>query len=382
MTDLITIKPRARIDRGVELDDNIVALLAAGSPVAIGVSGGKDSVAAALATNEHLDEIGHTGPRILIHADLGDDDPRLDVEWSDSLPTCRRLAERLRLELLIAKRAAGGMMKRWQKRWSNNVVRYVNLECVKVILPWSTPAMRFCTSELKSAPMASALVKRFPGTTIVSACGIRRQESDARSNALTSKPNTRLVSKKHRTTGVDWNPIAAWTDLDVYAFCADRDFCLHDGYTRYGMSRISCRFCIMAKRSDLIASATCEDNAPVYREMVALEIRSTFAFQGSHWLGDVAPHLLDAGTLYLLQTAKTRGARRAAIEKRIPKHLLYTKGWPTVMPTPDEAAELAAMRVEVGELLGLDVKYTTPETVSARYAELMAANARRLTKRK
>jgi hypothetical protein len=261
-------------------------------------------------------------------------------------------------------------------------VRYVNLECVKVILPWSTPAMRFCTSELKSAPMASALVKRFPGATIVSACGIRRQESDARASALTSKPNKRLVSKKHRTTGVDWNPIAAWSDLDVYAYCAARGFCLHEGYTRYGMSRISCRFCIMAKRADLIASSTCEDNAPVYREMVALEIRSTFAFQGSHWLGDVAPHLLDPGTLYMLQVAKGHAARRVAIEKRIPHHLLYTKSWPTVMPTYEEATLISAMRVEVGELLGLDVKYTTPEAVTARYAELMAANDLRLAKRK
>ena len=37
----------------------------------------------------HLDRIGHTGPRLLIHADLG------SVEWRDSLPTCERLAARL-----------------------------------------------------------------------------------------------------------------------------------------------------------------------------------------------------------------------------------------------------------------------------------------------
>ena len=44
------------------------AALAANAPVAIGVSGGKDSCAAALATIEHLDAIGHTGPRLsLIH---------------------------------------------------------------------------------------------------------------------------------------------------------------------------------------------------------------------------------------------------------------------------------------------------------------------------
>ena len=60
-----------RSDRGVVVTDDVDALLAAGAPVAIGVSGGKDSCAAALATIEHLDTIGHTGPRVLIHSDLG-----------------------------------------------------------------------------------------------------------------------------------------------------------------------------------------------------------------------------------------------------------------------------------------------------------------------
>lgn len=321
---LVKLALPGRLDRGVETNDEIAALLAANAPVAVGVSGGKDSCAAALATFEHLDAIGHTGPRILIHADLGDEDPSLDVEWSDSLPTCERLAKRLGVELLIARRPAGGMMKRWLKRWQNNVRRYANLECVRVILPWSTPSMRFCTSELKSAPMASELVRRFPGQTIVSACGVRRDESKERSSALTMKLNKRLTNKRLKTSGVDWNPIAAWTERDVFAFCASRNFEMHEGYTRFGMSRISCRFCIMAKRSDLTASAACEANAPVYRTMVKLEIESTFAFQGSTWLGDIAPHLLDDQTRAALSAAKVRAGLRVATEKRIPKHLLYT----------------------------------------------------------
>lgn len=366
-----------RADLGVELNPEIEALLSANAPVAIGVSGGKDSVAAAFATIEHLDAIGHTGPRVLIHADLGDPDPRMNVEWSDSLPTCERLAGRLGVELLVVRRPAGGMMARWQKRQSNNHRRYANLSCVKIILPWSTPKMRFCTSELKSSPMAAALVKRFPGQTIVSACGVRRDESKERSKAKCTRPNNRLVNKANRTLGIDWNPIAAWSKADVYALAAARDFPLHEGYTRYGMSRISCRYCIMAKRSDLVASTTCEANVPVFLTMVALEISSTFAFQGSTWLADVAPHLLDAGTAYALQGAKFRAARREAIEARIPDHLLYEKGWPKAMPTRDEATLLCEVRIEVAELLGITVRYTDPDAVLGRYAELMAENAQR-----
>lgn len=361
----------------IEAITALAAALAAGAPVAIAVSGGKDSVAAALATIEHLDAIGHTGPRVLIHADLGDADPALSVEWNDSLPVCERLATRLGLELIVVRREAGGMMKRWLGRWKNNVTRYANLSCVRLILPWSTPKMRFCTSELKSAPMAAALVKRFPGATIISACGVRRAESTERESAASCKVNSRLTNKARKTSGLDWNPIAAWTERDVYAYCASRGFDLHEGYSRYGMSRISCRFCIMAKRSDLEASASCADNAPVYRTMVDLEIASTFGFHGGTWLADIAPGLLDADTLARVADAKARAGKRAAIEARIPKHLLYTKGWPTVMPTRDEAVMLCEVRTAVAALMGLEVKYTDPDAVLARYAELMAENERR-----
>ena len=278
---------------GVELDDEVRELLAADAPVAIGVSGGKDSCAASIAVVEHLRAIGHKGPVVLVHADLGDPDPTLNVEWDDSLPTCERLAAFLGVPLVVTKRAAGGMMKRWIKRWQNNVKRYAELSCVKIILPWSTPSMRFCTSELKSAPIASKLVKLFPGQRIISACGIRREEGNGkenspRTNAPTSKLNKRLTNKGAKTSGIDWNPIAAWSSTDVFALCAARGFQMHEGYA-LGMSRISCRFCIMQDLSDQRTSASVAANAPVFRTVVGLEIRSTFAFQGSRWLGDIAP---------------------------------------------------------------------------------------------
>ncbi len=374
-------RPRSlgRVAPKVELDDDVRALIAADAVVAVGVSGGKDSCAAAIAVVEHLRVVGHKGPVVLVHADLGDPDPALNVEWSDSLPTCERLAAFLGVDLIVTRRAAGGMMKRWIKRWENNIKRYAQLSCVKVILPWSTPSMRFCTSELKSAPIASALVKRFPGKKIISACGIRREEgkgreNSPRTNALTSKPNKRLTNKRLNTSGVDWNPIAAWSTEDVFAFCAARGFQMHEGYG-LGMSRISCRFCIMQDFSDQRVSASVAANVPVLRTIVGLETRSTFAFQGSRWLGDIAPELLDDAARAALALAKERAAKRIQIEKRIPKHLLYTKGWPKVMPTEEEAELLCVVRREVADLLGLKIQYTDPAKLIARYADLMAQKA-------
>jgi 3'-phosphoadenosine 5'-phosphosulfate sulfotransferase (PAPS reductase)/FAD synthetase len=372
---LSTIRRRTPgiIDRGVVWAPESEAAIRAGAPVAIGVSGGKDSCALAIATVEALDAIGHTGPRILVHSDLG------RVEWKDSLPTCERLAERLGLELVVVRRGAGDMMDRWLTRWRNNVARFTALSCVKVILPWSTPAMRFCTSELKTAVICRELVRRFPGQVIVSAAGIRREESANRAKAPIEKAQPKLTSKPRRrdlwTTGLDWNPIIEWTEADVRAFLAARGFDLHEGYTRYGMSRISCAFCIMATIADLTASASCPDNVAIYREMVDLEIVSTFAFQGSRWLGDVAPHLLTDDQRAGLAAAKLAAAAREAAESRIPEHLLYVKGWPTVMPTAEEAELLAEVRRDVAAALGLVVGYTTGAEVLARYAELMALKA-------
>ncbi len=348
-------------------DVAVHVMLKGNAPVAIGVSGGKDSCALAFATVKHLDEIGHTGPRILIHSDLG------RVEWKESLPVCERLAARLGLELVVVRREAGDMMDRWLGRWSNNVARYTDLSCVKVILPWSTPTMRFCTSELKTAIICRDMVRRFPGRVIISASGIRRAESTKRAQAPIAKEQPKLKNHGRSTTGVDWHPIIDWSTPAVFEFLADVGFDLHEAYTHFGMSRVSCAFCIMSNASDLAASTTCPDNAAIYREMVDLEIASTFAFQGSTWLGDVAPRLLTDIQRAALAAAKERGARREKAEARIPKHLLYTKGWPTVMPTLDEARMLCEVRTEVAETLGLVVACTTPDAVLARYRELMDA---------
>ena len=366
-TDLITLTGRGRADRGVVTDRDIALALHHNAAVAIGVSGGKDSCALAFATVKHLNAIGHTGQRILIHSDLG------RVEWRDSLPTCERLSAQLGIALVTVRRKAGDMMDRWLVRWDNNIERYADLSCVKVILPWSTPSMRFCTSELKTAVICSELKRRFVGQTIVSASGIRRQESAKRKLAPVSKAQPKLASRKAGTAGLDWHPIIDWSHADVFASLAAHGFELHEAYTRYGMSRVSCAFCIMSNGDDMIAAATCEDNHDLYREMVALEIRSTFAFQGAKWLGDVAPHLLDAGTAYALQCAKWKAQRREQIEARIPDHLLYTAGWPTVMPTPAEADMLAEVRTEIAELLGITIACYTGKTVHDRYAALMAA---------
>jgi 3'-phosphoadenosine 5'-phosphosulfate sulfotransferase (PAPS reductase)/FAD synthetase len=345
----------------------IEVLIENNEPVAIGVSGGKDSVAAAFATLAHLNRVGHTGPRVLVHSDLG------RVEWKDSLPTCERLAEATGTELVTVRREAGDMMDRWLGRWKNNVERYRDLSCVQLILPWSTPSMRFCTSELKTDVICRDLTRRFPGREIISVSGIRRQESTARALAPIAKRQAKLTSTTRKTTGWDWHPIIEWSLDEVLENAEVNGFAQHEAYSRYGSSRVSCAFCIMSAAADIRASAGCEDNHDLYREMVSLEVESSFAFQGGKWLGDAAPGLLGDWTRQRLEAAKQAAQSRQEAEKRIPKHLLYTKGWPTCIPTPEEADLLASVRRDVASVVDLDIRFTEPSSIIGRYEELMAA---------
>lgn len=346
------------------LSPEVNALLERDAVVAVGVSGGKDSDACAIAVARHLDRIGHKGPRLLVHSDLG------RIEWKDSLPSCERLAQRLGWELLVLRRQAGDMLDRWEMRWRNSVSRYEDLSCVKLILPWSTPSMRFCTSELKTHLISSALKKRFPEGDILNVTGIRRQESANRSKMPIWAPNSELTRKGG--VGMTWNAIIDWPVQDVVYAIQDAGLSLHEAYTRYGASRVSCCFCIMSSEADLVASALCEDNHEPYIRMVELEARSSFAFQGNRWLSDVAPHILSPSLRSKVQEAKAIAAQRQAIEAEIPKHLLFTSGWPTGLPTWGEADLLARVRRQVSGLLGLNAQYLDAVSVQERYASLLA----------
>jgi len=348
----------------VAVTPEVHSMLQAGCVVAFSVSGGKDGSAAAIAGKQYLDSIGHTGPRVLVHADLG------RVEWKDSLPACERLAQKLGMELLVYRRKAGDMMDRWQGRWNNNVRRYQDLECVKLILPWSTPSMRFCTSELKTKVLESALKRRFPQSEIITVTGVRREESARRRKAPVSKVSNGLTRKGLR--GLTWNNVIEWPVEQVFASMADIGLQPHEAYTKYGVSRVSCVFCIMSSDADLAAASTCEDNHGVYVEMVELEALSTFSFQEQKWLADVAPHLLSNDLRERIAAAKLAAAARERAEAMLPDHLLFVDGWPLLVPTVEEADLIIHVREAVASAVGISIPHLTSGELMTKYAGMIA----------
>lgn len=344
----------------------IDSLLAEGAPVAIGVSGGKDSQAAAIATIAHLDSIGHKGPRVLVHSDLG------DVEWHESLPVCERLAARLGVELIVVARKAGGLMQRWERRWELSAQRYAEMETVTLVPCWSTPSMRFCTSELKTHVIVAELKRRYPGQVVVNVTGVRREESVARSRGS-------IADRSADGRLWNWRPISDWTQAQVFASIHASGLAPHQAYVEFGMTRVSCRFCIMSSLHDLHAAAAVPESHDLFRRMVALETASTFAFQGARWLGDIAPQILSDADRAAFLNAKERAAERVAVESTLPRELLYTKGWPTFVPSMEQAELLAGVRRRVTEIVGLEnVGFLDADSLRARYADLMERKAAKL----
>ena len=340
------------------------ALLQLDPPVAVGVSGGKDSQAAAIATFRHLDAIGHQGPRLLIHADLG------MVQWNDSLSVYESLARHFGVELIIVKRKAGGLMERWESRWLSSRRRYEALETVTLVPCWSTPSLRFCQSETKTHPIMAALRKRYPKQTIVNVTGVRREESARRAK-------TQIVSHDPVTRWTDWRPIADFSTGDVFQAITDAGLTPHPAYSCFGMSRVSCRLCIMQSLPDMRAAVLRPESHNLYRRMVALEAESGFAFQGSRWLGDIARALLGDDLRDRFANGKRRADARREAESAITPVMRYVKGWPQRLLSQDEAGILANIRQRVSALYGFHSSCLDPSEIQDRYAALMDMKAER-----
>lgn len=359
----------------VAIDGATLKLIQAGSPVAVSVSGGKDGAAAAIMVHRFLKRIGHRGPFILIHSDLG------SIEWKESLNHCRRLAEFLGARLYVVRRELGGMIEQWEQRWQSSLRRYANLETVALVSPWSSAGSRFCTRSQKIDQISQFLTKLFPGQQIVSVVGLRHEESMGRAKKPISEVDKNL-QRANGTSGRTWYPVIEFTVEEIVRVHLDAGFPLHEAYTVYESSRLSCSFCVLSSRADLLASASCADNHDAYRHLVGIEALTGFSFQPKKWLGDLRPELLGEDLRERLEKGKRRAALRLAAEARIPQEMLFSKVWPTFQPLHEWSQLLAEVRVEVAEIIQFPINYRTGLSVHSRYRELLEARERKALKEK
>ncbi len=352
------------------IDEPTAQMITSNCVVAIGVSGGKDSDAAAILTNNFLKDVGHQGTQVLIHAHLG------QIEHSDSLLQCRRLGERVGMKLIVVRRKQGDMLERWEQRWHNNLTRYHHLETITLLSPFSSAQWRFCTSELKVAPITQELTRRFPGQQILNVVGLRRNESASRAKKPISQENLKL-KRADGTSGRDWFPILEWQVHEVMSLHEQHNFPLHRAYTKNGNSRVSCSFCVLSSLHDLQASLKDEGNDSAYRRIVALEVESTFSFQPNRWLGDVEPERLTPEMRTRLIEAKQKAIQRKAIEATLAPELRFQKGTSTALPTREQCEQLVQARQQIGRLLQIEFRYQTVKEIMERYVERQRLEAQK-----
>ncbi len=75
-----------------------------------------------------------------------------------------------------------------------------------------------------------------------------REFGDRRAQHEDECPSPAVEPRLQRTrfAGVTWNPIIDWTLEQVLSEVGQTSLRLHEAYTRYGSSRVSCAFCIMS----------------------------------------------------------------------------------------------------------------------------------------
>lgn len=358
----------------IALPCEIEAALRGGAWAVFNLSGGKDSSAALFAAMPVLDAIGHPRERrIAVHADLG------RAEWNSTPATVEAIAARAKIPLTIRRRHSGDLIDRWHQRFEAGKARYEALATYNLIGPWSSASLRFCTSEQKAQVIGPYLARQLRGETIIQIIGIRRDESSARSTAPDWKRDARFAADGNRagTRMMIWHPVINWSATDVFAFHEANAIPLHEAYTRYRSTRLSCRYCVLQSLADQQAAASCPSNHEAFIHLVALEARSTFSFQPGRWLADSAPHLLPANLTADISRAKHDACERRQLESTMPPDLRFQRGWPPRPPTPDEAACIARAREPILRRHGLENRFPEGSDVGSRFDELIAEKSSR-----
>ncbi len=254
-----------------------------GALMAINSSGGKDSQAMTIL----LARIVPRHQLVVVHAPLG------EVEWPGTIEHIENTIP-AGVPLIFAPVASGKSL----------------LERVEERGKFPGPQFRWCTADLKRSPIERELrhylkaQPRFAGR-IISAIGIRRDESSARSKRIPWVRSDR--NSRAGREWFDWLPVFDLTADDVFRVIRDAGQSPHWVYAQ-GMSRCSCTFCIFSSRSDLRRAA--ELRPSLYRKYAGLEKRIGHTLSPS---GVALPELTGipvdpaAGTLDLSDRLRTEG---------------------------------------------------------------------------
>lgn len=209
-------------------------LIEAGALFVSNHSGGKDSQAMLI----ELLRIVPRGQLIVAHASLG------DLEWPGALELAQAQADAAGLPFIVA-RAEKTLLSMVERRF----------ETRPDVPSWPSAKHRQCTSDLKRGPIQRE-VRRYAKAngfrTIVNCLGLRAQESANRAKRAALRLNT--TDSNSVATWYEWLPVHELTTAQVFETIRQAGQEPHHAY-KLGNERLSCVFCIMGSRGDLVNGA-------------------------------------------------------------------------------------------------------------------------------
>lgn len=212
--------------------------------ILVSSSAGKDSQAS-LDLGVEAARVADVLDRLLVvHADLGDN------EWPGTGELAAEHAAHYGLPFETVRREQDGQVE-------------TILDRVEERGMWPDAARRWCTSDHKRSPVRKLMTRmvtelRESGHVVgrpahlLNVMGFRAEEGPARRKRLPYAVNYSASNGRRRVD--DWYPIHGWTLAQVWERIASAGTRPHWAYAA-GMSRLSCRFCVLASRADLVCSA-------------------------------------------------------------------------------------------------------------------------------
>lgn len=243
--------------------------------VLVNSSAGKDSQASLDVVVEHARAANALAKIVVVHADLG------DAEW-DGVP-----------ELAAEHAAHYGLRFELARRTASDGHTETILERVATRGMWPDAARRWCTSDHKRGPIRKIMTSlvaelRDNGTVVdrpvrlLNVMGLRAAESTARARRVPYTANQAASNGRRHVD--EWYPIHHYTVADVWARIAAAGTRPHAAYAA-GMSRLSCRFCVLSSRADLICSARL--NPALADQYAAVEAAVGHTFRADLSMADI-----------------------------------------------------------------------------------------------
>lgn len=241
----------------MEIPEHVEALVASGALFVANHSGGKDSQAQLIKLLEHVP----AAQIVVVHASLG------PMEWPGALELAEQQARSAGLPFLVAK-ASKTLLEMVERRYATR----------SEVPSWPSASTRQCTSDLKRGPIqreVRAYAKAHGYKVIVNCLGLRSQESPGRAKR---QPFSRMGISNSVHTWYEWLPVHDLSTAQVFAVIEDDGQEPHYAYA-LGNDRLSCVFCIMGSKSDIVNGA--ESHPSLLAEYDALERRTGYTMHMS-----------------------------------------------------------------------------------------------------